>query len=219
MLSAAPLPGTHLLGDASDAADPDDLALCDIGGFDRLLLKGPGLYLSPPTPLPSGERGAGGFLQRLADVGVTMPDRIFAASDLPAQGVVIRTGASEIFLEDGPTGTQCASLAEALGYGGDGVYKAPAPTASLLLSGERATEVLLETCNIDFREPSGDVVMTRVAGVSCSILFRTLRGHPVFQLWFDGTYGNYLGNTLLDIVREHKGGAVGMSAYFETQEV
>src|SRR5262249_11243393 len=94
-----------------------------------------------------------------------------------------------------------------------GVYRVLRQDASLLLSGSQATEVLLETCGYDFREASPKVVMTRVAVVSCSILPRTLNGFSVFQLWLDGTYGFYLWETLLPIVRELGGSPVGIACF------
>jgi sarcosine oxidase subunit gamma len=169
--------------------DPADLSLCDVSDLDRLLLKGPAA------------------ISFLAAQGIDIPDRLFSTSELPGDGIIIRTGTTEVLLEDGPEGNVCSSMGGALCYGG--VYRAHAPTASMLLAGRRATDVLLETCNVDFREPSVNIVMTRVAGVSCSILYRVISGQSVFQLWFDGTYGPYLGSTLLGIVQEHIGVVAG----------
>jgi sarcosine oxidase subunit gamma len=182
---------------SDDAARADDLALCDASAFARLVLKGPNA------------------VSFLAGRGISLPEGLYSVASLSDGGIIIRTGASEVFIEDAPAGTLCASLVKDLGYGTDGVYGVPAPSASLILSGARAAEVLLETCNVDFREPNSDAVATRVVGVSCTILFRNLKGHPAFQFWFDGSYGHYLASTLLNIVNEHHGAAAGISAYFE----
>jgi sarcosine oxidase subunit gamma len=56
--------------------------------------------------------------------------------------------------------------------------------------------------------------MTRVAGVSCSILLREIRGIAAFQLWLDGTYGAYLWHTLEGIVRELGGAPIGLASLF-----
>jgi sarcosine oxidase subunit gamma len=53
--------------------------------------------------------------------------------------------------------------------------------------------------------------MTQMAGVSCAVLPRQLGAVRAWQLWADGTYGPYLWETLLQIVRELGGDAVGLS--------
>ncbi len=95
-----------------------------------------------------------------------------------------------------------------------GCYRVVRHDASFLLSGRRTAEVLLQTCGYDFRQPTKQLIMTRVAGVSCSILFRELDGIAAFQLWLDGTYGVYLWHTLEQIVRELDGDVVGLAAFF-----
>ena len=41
-----------------------------------------------------------------------------------------------------------------------------------------------------------------------------VRQIPAFQIWCDPSYGPYLWETLLEIVREKGGGPVGMSSVF-----
>jgi hypothetical protein len=95
-----------------------------------------------------------------------------------------------------------------------GCYRALRQDASFLLSGARAAEVFLQTCGFDFRQPPKQLVMTRVVGVSCQIWRRENGGVGIFQMWCDGTYGAYLWHTLLEIVRELNGDAVGVACFF-----
>ena len=101
-----------------------------------------------------------------------------------------------------------------LDSGGSGAYRVVRQDASILLSGSRAAEVFLQTCGYDFRKPGDRLVMTRVAGVSCSILHRTINRLGTFQLWMDGSFGAYLWKTLLEIARELGGRPVGLACFF-----
>lgn len=189
------MPVASRFADATnERAQAEKLALCDASALPRTTLKGPGA----------------------ADVlrGVDVPAAIFGVTVFDHGGLVARTGAAELFVEDGPGGGTVASLTSALDHGPAGVYEVPRQDASLLLSGTQAAEVLLETCGYDFRQPAGQLVMTRVAGVSCAVLARRLNGIRAFQLWLDGTYGVYLWETLLEIVREARGDVVGLAVFY-----
>ena len=84
----------------------------------------------------------------------------------------------------------------------------------MLLSGERAWEVLAESCGYPFREPDADLVFSRVAGVSCCILRKDRDGMPLFRIWCDGSFGTYLCEQLHEIVREHGGTAAGIASFY-----
>jgi hypothetical protein len=90
--------------------------------------------------------------------------------------------------------------------------------AAFLLCGERALQVLAQACSYDFRGAAGTFVMTRVAIVSCSILVEgglvegDAAGVPVYHLWAAASYGPYLWDELLAIVRDCGGGPVGDAA-------
>jgi len=213
------LPASFVDADA-ERSTANDLALCDVSGFCRFVLKG---------------KDAAAYLE---EAGIALPDKINGVVEIDGGGLVIRTGGAEWMVEEEthpiPSRREGASrLKETLNFltmrqesvaflqreralpsGVDGVGLYPAPGASFLLSGARASDVLLETCNVDLRSPEGDLVMTRVAGVSCYILFRTLNGIPAFQFWTDASYAHYLGETLLEIIQEHNGGVAGVSCYF-----
>jgi sarcosine oxidase subunit gamma len=172
------------------------LGLCDVSPLPRLEVKGP---------------NAAAFLE---SHHIAVPPEIFDVLPWGSGGVIARTGGAAFLLEDGPQGSLVAILAEELDSAGPGVYPAPRADAALLLSGTRAADVLLQTCGYDFRRPGPKLVMTRVAGVSASVLHRTINNIGAYQLWVDGTFGVSLWETLLEIVRELGGDAAGLSAFF-----
>src|SRR5579862_3032108 len=133
------------------------LALADVSALPRLTVKGP---------------AAESLLRR----NLAVPDAIYETQPLPGDGLLVRTGSTEFFLEDGFAGEAVASVAKAIGRGGNGVYPVLRQDASFLLSGRRALEVLAQTSGVNFRETGTAFVMTRVAGVSASLFPRTLNG-------------------------------------------
>lgn len=181
----------------AEARTAQALGLADASALRRLTLKGP---------------GAAGLLQKRK---VAVPDETFAVRLLGKAGLAARTGGAEFFLEDGPGDTAVTKLEEALAAGAPGVYPVWRADACILLSGARATAVLEQTCAYNFRQPDpATLVFTRVAGVSCSILARTLNGISLFSLWMDGTYGEYLWETLVEIAGESGGAPVGLPCFF-----
>lgn len=172
------------------------LGLADVSALPRITLKGP---------------GAEAFLRQQ---GINMPSGIFAATAM-GDGVAARTGGAEFFVEDSASGTVVAGLTGLVRPGVPGVYPVYRADASLFLSGTLATEVFAQTCGYDFRgREAGKLVFTRVAGVSCSILPRTVNSIDLFQLWMDGTFGVSLWETLTEIAGELGGGPVGLLPFF-----
>lgn len=172
----------------AEAIQARTLALADVSARPLTVVKGP---------------GAEAFL---AGFGVVIPAEVLGVS--LAGSFIARTGASEFFLEATPP------LGDALKTAGPGAYGVVRQDVSLLLVGSRVGEVLREACSFDFTgDPQQDkLVMTRVAGVSCSVLPRSLGGIAGYQLWTDGTFGPYLWETLIEIARELGGTPVGLSA-------
>ena len=130
--------------------------------------------------------------------------------------IVARLARSEFFLEDMPGGSEVerlrVSLSAALG-----VYPVLRQDAAIALAGERFNDLLVQTCNVDFKAwtlSQRVVVMTSMVGVSVLVLWHEQRGRPLFRIWCDGTFGPYLWRTLLEIAREEGGGAVGFRALF-----
>src|SRR5262249_1773867 len=125
-------------------------------------------------------------------------------------------GSAEFFIEDGISGKIVAGLPKA---GGKlEVYRVLRQDAAMILAGSRANEAMLETCGVDFSTPESRMVYSRVGGVSCAILPDTVDGVRVFRIWCDASYGPYLWEIMLEIVKEKGGGAVGLSAVFREVE-
>jgi sarcosine oxidase, subunit gamma len=185
---------------ADEAQKVRKLAIADTSALPRLTLKGPQAK------------------DLLISLGASAPEPIFSVFHSGQSGLAARTGTAEFFVEDGPKDNLVVRLHEVLGPFGDqkpGVYRVLRCDASMFISGDLATEVFMQTCGYDFRNPGRDkMVFTRVAGVSCSILPRTIESIPLFQIWCDGTLGIYLWETLLEIAHELGGGPAGLANFY-----
>jgi len=98
-----------------------------------------------------------------------------------------------------------------------GIYPVTRQDAAVVLTGASANELLVQTCNIDFqawRLEQQTVVMTSMVGVSILVLWYPLEAQRCYRIWCDGTFGPYLWETLLEIVRELGGGAIGLERLF-----
>jgi sarcosine oxidase, subunit alpha len=194
-------PLTCSIGDANgERLVAAKLGLCDVGSLSRVTVKGP---------------SAGQFL---SGQGIVVPDKIYQYRSLDDGGLLVRTGLSEFFIEDSWQGGTVARLREALSMHVAGVLPVWRQDVSLLLSGGDAVSLLAEVCSFNFGDAGEQFVMTQLAGVSCSILRRQFDGLSAYQIWADGTYGPYLWETLLDIVREHGGDAVGVGCCLPATE-
>jgi len=172
-----------------------ELALCDLSCLPRMSVKG------PESPV---------WLER---AGIPVSDQLYGCRPLADSGLVIRTDRQEVFLEDGPGGQRVSGFERQLSSqpSPPGVCWVRRQDASFQLTGARANAVLRETCGVDFTQPPDGVVMTRVAGVSCMVLPFQVDETPAYRLWFDPSYGPYLWDALLEIVRDHGGDAIGSS--------
>nr|MBA3710025.1 hypothetical protein [Planctomycetota bacterium] len=172
------------------------VSVCDASAFPRLTLKG---------------AQAETFLR---DSGVDVPARLFEVRALTGGGIVARTGTAEFFCEDGVADRTVARLESTLLAAPAKVYRAVRQDASFLLGGSAVNQLLLQTCGVDFPSLGPDLVFSRVAGVSCAILKRTLNQKPVYQLWLDHSYGSYLWENLIEIASDLGGGPVGLGGFF-----
>ena len=195
----------HFGDPEAEAAIAPVLALADRGTIPRIGLKGP---------------DAIGWARAQ---GIPVPDEVYGWTRVARGGLSVRVGSGELFLE----GPHAAAAEEGLAGAPSGTACWPVrrEDAAFLLCGERALEVLAQACSYDFRGAAGTFVMTRVAIVSCSILVegglvegglaeRCLAegdagGAPVYHLWTAASYGPYLWDELLAIVRDCGGGPVG----------
>lgn len=175
------------------------LALCDISAVPRMGLKG---------------AGAAAWLKTQ---NVSVPENIYEWLPAGNGGLVARTGGSEFFIESGLDGELTPRLLANLNSKTAGVYRVVRQDAALVLIGLNSNAVLAETCGVDFskpQSPNSRLVFSRVAGVSCSLLPFEVHGIPAFRIWFDNSYGRYLFETLLQIIRDLGGDVVGLEALF-----
>ena len=174
------------------------LALADADFLPRIVIKGP---------------QAAAFLQSR---NIPIPESVLKVAPMEKSGLIIRTGSSEFFLEDGIGGNIVAGVEQSLGSNGQsGVYPVLRQDTSLIISGSRAGELFRHVSSYDFiGEAYNDLVFTPIAGVSCSILRTKLNDLPAFRLWTDGTYGLYIWHTLLEVAKELGGGAVGTAVFY-----
>lgn len=173
-----------------------ELALCDISCFPKLGVKG------------------SEAVSWLEQTGIPVPEPVYQYASFADGSMAIRTDRHEVLLVDGPFSQWVAEIERRLQSHPPNVYLIRRQDAAFCLSGLKASAVLRETCGFDFSNPGKAVVMTRVAGVSCLILPLEIGGIPSFRIWLDSTYGVYLWEALIEIVRDHGGDAIGLDALF-----
>ena len=176
----------------AEAAGAKTLALCDVSAFPRVTIKGSG---AEPW---------------LREQGLSVPATVYDVLHA-GDGLIVRTGNAEFFIEGGVSGRIVLGLAK---VGNPEVVRVLRQDAAVVLAGARANEVMLETCGVDFAPHEHRMVYSRVAGVSCAILPDEISGIRVFRLWCDGSYGMYFWETMLEIVTDKGGVAAGLASLF-----
>lgn len=178
-----------------------------IPGDERTLT----IRLGDASCLPRmGVKGAGAEAWLLSQGIDTLPG-INGWLRTPSGMLVARLARSEFFLEDCVGGGTLQQLRQALAPAA-GVTPVLRQDASLALAGPQVNALLTQVCNINFLawQPEDRVViMTTMAGVSVLVLWEPVQGAPRYRLWCDPTFAPYLWETLLEIAREHGGGAAG----------
>jgi len=179
---------------ASETKLKTEVSLCDLSCLPKLSVKG------------------SETLAWLAQAGILVPESVYGCRSMGDGGLVIRTDRQEVFVEDGSASHSDSELERQLSAHPFGVSLVRRQGASFQLAGVRSNAVLRETCGVDFSQPPDAVVMTRVAGVSCMVLPLQGKEARAFRFWLDPSYGYYLWEALLEIVRDHGGGAIGLDA-------
>jgi sarcosine oxidase subunit gamma len=194
--------GMRIVDEHKREGEPAMLALGDRSHLARAGLKGP---------------GAAAWL---ATQGIEVPAGPNTWRALPAgrdsNGLVARLATSEFLVED--DGVRAFALQTALGHGTTDVHPVLRQDCALVLTGQRANDVLLQVCSVDFAAllaqdspEGGPLALTSMAGVSVLVVPQRARDVPLFRIWCDPTFGAYLHRTLLDIVAEEGGGPVGLA--------
>ena len=180
-----------------DIAAP--VMLCDLSALRRFGVKGP---------------QAAAWLR---ENGIETPAGINQWSPLANGGIVCRLATSEFLVEDGWHGNLVTPLAAKFQYGTRGVYPVLRQDGELALGGERAAELLVQVCGVNFKalkDGSTDVVMTSMAGVGVIAVRQLLPSGSVYRFWCDGSYAPYLWETLLSIAKELGGATLGVEEMF-----
>lgn len=166
--------------------DVRELAIADLSCFAKAGLKGP--------------RAAAWLVER----GVAVPPRANSwCGDL-----IARLGETEFFLE----GEAAGKVGEPVSQG---VYPVLRQDTAIAIAGTRVYEVLVETCSVNFASIDADaLVMTSMVGVPVLVIPQQCEGVPLMRIWADPTFGPYLWQTLLEIVRELGGGPAGLASLF-----
>lgn len=162
-----------------------------------------------------GVKGAGAAAW-LESAGIPVPDRPNTWYPLSTGGLVARLGSSEFLIEDSLHSRTAWQLAEKAENPPAQVYPVLRQDAAIALSGEAVNELLLQTCAINFRAlrlSDRPVLLTAMVGVGVTVIPGERSEQPLYRIWCDGTFGNYLWRTLLAIAEELGGGAVGADQF------
>jgi sarcosine oxidase subunit gamma len=120
---------------------------------------------------------------------------------------VLRLGRSEYLVE----GEIAHQLAAAWQPSPD-MFFVPRHDGAFVLAGKEATHVMQEICALDTRPEAikDQVLMTLVAGISATVVCASNNDAPLYRLWCDGTYADYLRGILNEIVLELGGATIGL---------
>lgn len=165
----------------------------------------PTLILADASPLQRAGLKGPGAAAWLNARGVSVPPRANAWSPLNGGGLVARLGRTEFLIEDGASDSVAVELRTHLAASAPGVYPVLRQDASLVLRGPLVHELFAQTCNVHFAAIPPEeraATMTMMVGVAVTVIDTPLDDKPTYRIWCDGTFGIYLWDTLLEIVRE-----------------
>jgi sarcosine oxidase, subunit gamma len=180
---------------ADDARTARVLGIADLSAGRRCGYKGPGTAAW------------------LAANGLPTPPQPNAWLPIDSGGMIARLGRTEFLVEDGPGGSRCAQLTSLALAAGGGVYAVLRQDAELVLVGERANDLLLQTCSIDFASldlAARPAVLTSMVGVGVTLIVELSGGAVRHRIWCDSSYGAYLWHTLVQVARDLGGGPIGL---------
>ena len=171
------------------------LGLCDLSALPKLGLKG---------------RGAADWL---ATQGIDVPSDTFEARQLEPEGIAVRLGDDEYFVESGLSGQPVAVLSDRFGQAQGNTYRVERQDATFVLTGSSALTVMAQVCGVNLEEASAwRLVYSRVAGVSAALLLTSVDKMPQWRVWVDSASAPYLWGQLSQICLELGGQVVGAGA-------
>lgn len=172
------------------------LALADVSCFPRLGLRG---------------IGSSSWLTTL---GFNVPKTIYSVAPIENQGTLVKIDKNEVIIEDGLHGTVVSRISQEILAAPKGIFSVVRQEASFFLIGNKSCKVISETCGHDLKESEDQVVMTRVAGVSCCLLPIQSSEFQGYRIWVDPSYSVYLWKILLEIVHEYEGDMIGLASLY-----
>ena len=201
-----------------DALQPLNGLWRDINGMPALLCLPNDLHHSSHLGIADlsfltrfGVKGANAA-EWLANQGLPIPDYPNTWHSLPEGGIIARLGLTEFLIEDSVSGSIASKLAAACQSPPAKVYPVLRQDLALALVGNRANELLRQTCSFNFQALSPSdrpVVLTSMIGVAVTVIPGDRNGKPFYRIWCDGTFGTYFWQTLVEIATELGGGAIG----------
>lgn len=161
-----------------------------------------------------GVKGAGAEAW-LSSQSIPIPDRPNSWYPLAETGIIARLGMSEFLIEDSATSPQLTKACTSLPAK---VYPVLRQDLAIALIGSQVNELLLQTCSFNFQALSiaeHPVILTSMVGVNVIVIPKVESGQLLYRIWCDGTFGEYLWQTLLEIARELGGGVIGVGTLLE----
>jgi sarcosine oxidase gamma subunit len=159
--------------------------------------------------------GAESWLRQLG-LDVPMPPNSWSCGG--DEVLVARLATSEFLVESLADGARIREMSERLLDPGErttGLVPVLRQDKVLELKGVRANDLLVETCNVDFRPlacdakaSSGSLVLTSMIGVGVTVVPRLAGGEVSYTIWCDPSFGHYFEATLARVASELGDGTV-----------
>ncbi len=183
--------------DEAERTALETLGLCDMSGLRKLGLKGCAAESS------------------LLNANLDVPTKMFESRPLTDDGLIVRFGADEFFLESGIRHESFAAIIGQLDLQSGQVFRIDHQESTFLLTGSRALAALSQACSIDFRAAtSRQAVFTRVAGVNCCVLPAAIGTVSTYRIWGDPSYALSLWEALVEICASLDGSVIGLGCVY-----
>src|SRR5450830_1022258 len=172
-------------------ADKNLLAIADVTHFQRFGIK--------------GAKAA----EWLTEQGIMLPESNNSWLATSAASLAMRLGSNEFMIES-QIAENLPVLSNSDQFSTTGIYKVQRADAAFILSGQHVLNLLSELCTLELTGETlngNKLLMTQVAGISAILIRQSINGKEAYRIWCDGTYGDYISETLLEIATELGGGA------------